>query len=66
MKSNVVRTDSGYVPTDASAGADGISAFMLEDADPGFSSGVPKHKPGIKGPLTREPYFYDCEIRRTG
>src|ERR1700749_932406 len=48
--------------TDPSAGASGISAFVLEDGDPGFSFGAPEHKLGIKGSPTRELYFDDCEI----
>ena len=48
--------------TDPSAGADGISAFVLEDGDPGFSFGAPEHKLGIKGSPTRELYFDNCVI----
>jgi alkylation response protein AidB-like acyl-CoA dehydrogenase len=48
--------------TDPSAGAKGISTFVLEDGDPGFSFGAPEHKLGIKGSPTRELYFDDCEI----
>jgi len=48
--------------TDASAGANGISAFVVEDGDPGFSLGAPEHKLGIKGSPTRELYFDNCEI----
>jgi alkylation response protein AidB-like acyl-CoA dehydrogenase len=48
--------------TDPAAGANGISAFVLEDGDPGFSFGAPEHKLGIKGSPTRELYFDDCEI----
>jgi alkylation response protein AidB-like acyl-CoA dehydrogenase len=48
--------------TDPSAGANGISAFVLEDGDAGFSYGAPEHKLGIKGSPTRELYFDDCEI----
>src|SRR5580704_2807749 len=48
--------------TDPSAGANGISAFVLEDGDPGFTFGAPEHKLGIKGSPTRELYFDDCEI----
>ena len=51
--------------TDASAGANGISAFVLEDGDPGFSFGAPEHKLGIKGSPTRELYFDNCEIPAT-
>ncbi len=48
--------------TDPSAGANGISAFVLEDGDPRFSFGAPEHKLGIKGSPTRELYFDDCAI----
>ena len=48
--------------TDPAAGANGISAFVVEDGDPGFSFGAPEHKLGIKGSPTRELYFDDCAI----
>ena len=48
--------------TDPSAGPNGISAFVLEDGDAGFSFGAPEHKLGIKGSPTRELYFDDCQI----
>src|SRR5579862_2437786 len=48
--------------TDPDAGANGISAFVLEDGDPGFTYGAPEHKLGIKGSPTRELYFDDCAI----
>jgi alkylation response protein AidB-like acyl-CoA dehydrogenase len=48
--------------TDPSAGAGGISAFVVESGDPGFSFGAPEHKLGIKGSPTRELYFDDCAI----
>jgi alkylation response protein AidB-like acyl-CoA dehydrogenase len=48
--------------TDPPAGPNGISAFVVEDGDPGFSFGAPEHKLGIKGSPTRELYFDDCEI----
>src|SRR6201992_1268915 len=48
--------------TDPDAGPNGISAFVLEDGDPGFSFGAPEHKLGIKGSPTRELYFDDCTI----
>ena len=46
--------------TDPAAGAAGISAFVVEDGDPGFSFGAPEHKLGIKGSPTRELYFDNC------
>src|SRR6202161_436150 len=48
--------------TDPDKGADGISAFVVEDGDPGFSLGAPEHKLGIKGSPTRELYFDNCVI----
>src|SRR5215469_3910012 len=48
--------------TDPSSGPNGISAFVVEDGDPGFSFGAPEHKFGIKGSPTRELYFDNCEI----
>ena len=48
--------------TDPSAGSNGISAFVVEKDDPGFSFGAPEHKLGIKGSPTRELYFDNCSI----
>jgi alkylation response protein AidB-like acyl-CoA dehydrogenase len=48
--------------TDPAAGAAGISAFVLEKEDPGFTFGAPEHKLGIKGSPTRELYFDNCVI----
>jgi len=48
--------------TGPSAGAAGISAFVVEKDDPGFSFGAPGHKLGIKGSPTRELYFDNCVI----
>src|SRR5579859_7741380 len=48
--------------TDPGAAAQGISAFVVEDGDPGFSFGAPEHKLGIKGSPTRELYFDNCVI----
>jgi alkylation response protein AidB-like acyl-CoA dehydrogenase len=48
--------------TDPSAGAGGISAFVVEKDDPGFSFGAPERKLGIKGSPTRELYFDNCVI----
>ena len=55
--------------TDPSAGANGISAFVVDKDDAGFSFGAPEHKLGIKGSPTRELYFDNCVIpasRRIG
>ncbi|HWG63436.1 MAG TPA: acyl-CoA dehydrogenase family protein, partial [Streptosporangiaceae bacterium] len=48
--------------TDPAAGAAGISAFVVENDDPGFSLGAPERKLGIKGSPTRELYFDNCVI----
>src|ERR1700756_2587402 len=48
--------------TDPDKGANGITAFVVEDGDAGFSFGAPEHKLGIKGSPTRELYFDNCEI----
>jgi alkylation response protein AidB-like acyl-CoA dehydrogenase len=48
--------------TDPDKGANGISAFVIEDGDPGFTFGAPEHKLGIKGSPTRELYFDNTEI----
>jgi alkylation response protein AidB-like acyl-CoA dehydrogenase len=44
------------------AGAGGISAFVVEKDDPGFSFGAAERKLGIKGSPTRELHFDDCSI----
>jgi alkylation response protein AidB-like acyl-CoA dehydrogenase len=48
--------------TDPDAGANGISAFVVEKDDEGFSFGAPEKKLGIKGSPTRELYFDNCRI----
>jgi alkylation response protein AidB-like acyl-CoA dehydrogenase len=48
--------------TDPAVGARGISAFVVESGDEGFSFGAPEHKLGIKGSPTRELYFDNCVI----
>src|SRR5262252_7233458 len=48
--------------TEPGAGPSGISAFVVEQDDPGFSLGAPEHKLGIKGSPTRELYFDNCVI----
>ncbi len=48
--------------TDPSAGARGISAFVVHADDPGFSVGSKERKLGIKGSPTCEIHFEDCRI----
>jgi alkylation response protein AidB-like acyl-CoA dehydrogenase len=40
----------------------GITAFVVEATDPGFSVGAPERKLGIKGSPTRELFFENCRI----
>jgi alkylation response protein AidB-like acyl-CoA dehydrogenase len=48
--------------TDPERGANGISAFVVEKDDPGFSVGKLEKKMGIKGSPTGELYFDSCRI----
>jgi alkylation response protein AidB-like acyl-CoA dehydrogenase len=48
--------------TDPEAGANGISAFVVEKSDEGFTFGAPEKKLGIKASPTRELYFDNCRI----
>ena len=48
--------------TDPEKKANGISAFMVHEDDPGFTVGPLEKKLGIKGSPTAELYFEDCTI----
>jgi len=48
--------------TDPQQGANGISAFVVHQDDPGFSVGAKERKLGIKGSPTCEIYFENCTI----
>jgi alkylation response protein AidB-like acyl-CoA dehydrogenase len=48
--------------TDPDKGANGISAFMVNLNDEGFSIGPKEKKMGIKGSPTTELYFENCRI----
>jgi alkylation response protein AidB-like acyl-CoA dehydrogenase len=48
--------------TEPDRGASGISAFVVDKNDEGFTFGAPEHKLGIKGSPTRELYFDNCRI----
>jgi alkylation response protein AidB-like acyl-CoA dehydrogenase len=48
--------------TQPRVGTKGISAFVVESGDTGFSVGALEKKLGIKGSPTRELYFDDCRI----
>lgn len=62
-------TNGGYAETfvvmamtDKSKGNHGISAFIVEKGDPGFSIGKTEDKLGIHGSSTTELIFQNCEI----
>jgi alkylation response protein AidB-like acyl-CoA dehydrogenase len=48
--------------TDPDKGANGISSFVVEKDDPGFTVGKLEKKMGIKGSPTGELYFDSCRI----
>ena len=51
-----------FAVTDPAAGAQGISAFVVEKDDAGLTFGAPERKLGIKGSPTREMYFDSCRV----
>jgi acyl-CoA dehydrogenase len=48
--------------TDPEAGSRGITAFVVEASDEGFSVGAPERKLGIRGSPTRELLFDRCPL----
>jgi isovaleryl-CoA dehydrogenase len=51
-----------YAKTDASAGARGITAFIIEQGFKGFSTAQKLDKLGMRGSNTCELVFEDCEV----
>ncbi|OSQ40641.1 isovaleryl-CoA dehydrogenase [Thalassospira mesophila] len=51
-----------YAKTDASAGAKGITAFIIEKGFKGFSTAQKLDKLGMRGSNTCELVFQDCEV----
>jgi isovaleryl-CoA dehydrogenase len=51
-----------YAKTDPSAGARGITAFIVEKSFPGFSVAQKLDKLGMRGSETGELVFKDCEV----
>jgi isovaleryl-CoA dehydrogenase len=51
-----------YAKTDPTAGARGISAFIVERGMKGFSNGLKLDKVGMRGSDTSELIFEDCEV----
>src|SRR6202166_1903705 len=53
-----------YAKTDRTAGARGITAFIVEKDSKGFSAGKKLDKLGMRGSDTSEIIFQDCEVPR--
>lgn len=51
-----------FAMTDKTAGNHGISAFIVDKDDPGFSIGKIEHKMGIRGSQTSELVFEDLHL----
>jgi isovaleryl-CoA dehydrogenase len=51
-----------YAKTDRTAGARGITAFVVENGFKGFSTGKKLDKLGMRGSDTSEIVFEDCEV----
>jgi isovaleryl-CoA dehydrogenase len=51
-----------YAKTDRTAGARGITAFIVEKTSKGFSTGQKLDKLGMRGSDTSEIVFTDCEV----
>ena len=51
-----------FARTGREEGARGVSAFVVERSTPGFSSGKPMEKMGMRASPTTELFFEDCEI----
>ncbi|HDH57822.1 MAG TPA: acyl-CoA dehydrogenase, partial [Bacteroidetes bacterium] len=53
---------SVFAITDPGAGVRGISAFLVDKSSPGFSTGKPEEKMGIRGSHTADLFFEDVEV----
>ncbi|MCP4134716.1 MAG: acyl-CoA dehydrogenase [bacterium] len=51
-----------YATVDKKLKHDGITAFIVEKDFPGFSTGEPFHKMGVRASSTSEVFFDNCEI----
>jgi alkylation response protein AidB-like acyl-CoA dehydrogenase len=58
----LAQVNSVFAITDRAKGTRGISAFIVEKDFPGFSVGRIEDKMGIKGSVTAELMFNDCEV----
>jgi butyryl-CoA dehydrogenase len=51
-----------FAMTDPARGAKGISAFVVPTQTPGLTVGPPDDKLGIRGALSAQVFFTDCEL----
>lgn len=51
-----------YATVDKKLKHNGITAFIVENGTPGFSTGEPFHKMGVRASSTSEVFFDNCEI----
>lgn len=51
-----------FATVDRALGRRGITAFLVEPGTPGFSTGRPLHKLGIRGSSTVELFFAGCRV----
>ena len=51
-----------YATIDRKLKHNGITAFIVEKGTPGFSTGEPFHKMGVRASATSEVFFDNCEI----
>ena len=51
-----------YVTVDKKLKHNGITGFIVEKGFPGFSTGKPFHKMGVKASATSEVFFDNCEV----
>ncbi|MBU4178872.1 MAG: acyl-CoA dehydrogenase family protein [Actinobacteria bacterium] len=58
----IAETYCVFAMTDPEKGVRGISAFIVEKGFPGFDFGKHENKMGIRGSVTRELLFDDCEV----
>jgi hypothetical protein len=61
---SVAQTYVVLASTNASKGTHGISAFVLERGTPGFRSGRPEHKLGLRASDTAQLFFEDARLPR--
>lgn len=50
--------------TDPAKGSRGISAFIIENGNPGMSFGKPEEKMGIRASHTTDIFFNDCRVTK--